>query len=65
MLERLDFRVLLLHDFVQALDSRQGHAVGINRGDGSVIHAEIERGTEVLRYRPKVGAAVAVLVGPT
>jgi hypothetical protein len=29
LLERLDFRVLLLNDFFQTLDGRQGHTVGI------------------------------------
>jgi hypothetical protein len=41
--------------FVQALDGRQRHAVGIDGGDAGVALAQAERGLELLR--PRAGMA--------
>ena len=52
--ECCDFSIFGLELLVEFLHPRQGHAVGIQRGDVLIIDTQTESGVKILGYRPDV-----------
>ena len=63
--ERLDFGIFLLHHFVQSLDRRQRHTIGVHGGNVFVVGAESEGSVEILGHRTDMRRRRVALEIPT
>src|SRR5439155_16726763 len=65
LLQRLNFHILLLDDFIQPLDGCQRDTVGVNGGDGLIVLTDLKGCGKVLGYRADMAnSGVLALVAP-
>ena len=64
LLQVSDLHILLGELLIQALDGGQRHAAFIHKANVFIIHAEAERGLEILGHRAEMFARLVLLEIP-